>query len=100
MEGRPAIARSVPSRTSNEQFSLIVDLLLRTSYFPRVCASKPIVRLFALPSILNGLFEHAVFVPQAIAHPRQLHRGHGIEKTSRQASEAPVTQTRVGFHFE
>ena len=50
-----------------------------------------------LPAVLDGLLEDAVFIAQAVAHGRDLHRGHRVEKASRQAPEPSVTQTRVGF---
>jgi hypothetical protein len=37
---------------------------------------------------------------QTVAHGRELHRGHRVKEASRQASEPPITQARVGFLFE
>ena len=73
---------------------------MRTRDLPWVRATKPVVRQFLLPAVLDGLFEDAVFVAQAITHGRDLHRGHGIEEASRQAPETAITQTRVGLLFE
>ncbi len=79
------------------QFDL--DGLVRTGHLPRVLAAQPIVRLFVLPAILNGLFEHAVFVTQPVAHGRELHRRHRVEKAGRQAAEPAVSQPGIGFLF-
>ena len=76
---------------------LHLDPLVRTGDLPRVGSTEPVVGLFLLPAVLDGLPEDAVFVPQAIAHGRDLHRGHGVEKASRQAPQASVAETRVGF---
>ena len=73
---------------------------MRTSDFPWVRAAQPVVRLFVLPAVLDGLLEDAVFIAQAVAHGRELHRGHGIEEAGRQAPEPAITQTRVGLLFE
>ena len=47
-----------------------------------------------LPAVLDGLSEDAVFVTQPIAHRRQLHRRHRVEKASRQAPEPAVSRAR------
>ena len=73
---------------------------MRTRDFPWVGATEPVVRQFLLPAVLDGLFEDAVFVAQAITHGRDLHRGHGIEEASRQAPETAIAQTRVGLLFQ
>ena len=53
-----------------------------------------------MPAVLNGLLEDAVFVAQAVAHGRDLHRRHRVEKASRQTPQTAITQTRVGFLLE
>src|SRR5271155_1701143 len=40
-----------------------LDLIAHAAYFPRIMARQPIVGIFDLPSVMDGLFEHAVFVP-------------------------------------
>ena len=79
---------------------LHVHCLVRTRDFPWVRTTEPVVGQFLLPPVLDRLFEDAVFVAQAITHRRDLHRGHGIEEASRQASETSIAQTRVGLLFE
>src|SRR5262249_33283159 len=61
---------------------------------------EPVVRLFALPAVLDSLTEDAVFVPQTVADGGKLHRGHRVEEAGREAPEASVAQARVGFLFE
>src|SRR4030095_10541109 len=68
--------------------------------FPWVGAPEPVVWQLVLPAVLDGLFEDAVFVAQAITHGRDLHRGHGIEEARRQAPETSMTQPRVGLLLE
>src|SRR5690349_21257785 len=67
------------------------NLVLGARNLPRVRETEPIVRLFLLPAITDGLLKHAVFVTQSVAHGRELHRRHRIEETSRQAPESAVT---------
>src|SRR5262249_22106456 len=74
--------------------------LVWTLDLPRVWTPKPIVRQFMLPAVLDGLLENAVFIPQAIAHRRDLHCRHRIQKTSRETPQTTVTQTGVGFLFQ
>ena len=76
---------------------LYFDRLVRARYFPGVRAPEPVVREFTLPAVLKGLFEDPVFVPQSIAHGRDLHRGHGVKEASRQAPQPSVAETRVGL---
>ena len=52
------------------------NLLVRPRNLPRVLTAKPVVRLFLLPAITNGLLEDAVLVSQAVANSRELHRRH------------------------
>ena len=73
------------------------DLLVAADDLPRVRAAEPVVRLFVLPAVLDGLAEHAVFVPQTVTHGRKLHRGHRVEEASRQAAEPAVAQAGIGF---
>src|SRR5207237_1347915 len=57
-----------------------VDLLLRPADLPGVGTAQPVVRLLALPAVVDGLPEHPVLVAEPVSHRGQLHRGHGIEK--------------------
>src|SRR5271166_4629306 len=67
---------------------------------PRVMAAQPVVGLFLLPAVLEGLFEHAVLVTQSITDRRQLHRRHRVEEASRQPPEPAITQAGVRFLFQ
>ncbi len=73
---------------------------MRAHDLPGVRAAEPVVRLFLLPAVTDGLAEHAVFVPQPVAHCRELHRGHRVEEAGRQAPQPAVAQARVRFLFE
>ena len=53
-----------------------------------------------LPTVLDGLLEHSVLVPEPVPHRRQLHRGHGVEKARGQTPEPAVAQPGVGFLLE
>src|SRR5207302_9324454 len=44
-----------------------LDLLFRTDDLPRVGAAQLVVGLLALPSVLDGLPEHSVFVQAYVA---------------------------------
>ncbi len=99
--GRPTNHRAqCPFADLERAVQLHFDRLVRARHFPRVRAPEPVVRQFTLPAVLKGLFEDPVFVPQAIAHGRDLHRGHRVEKASRQAPQPSVAETRVGFLLE
>ena len=76
------------------------DRLVGTRDLPGILPTQPVVRLFMLPAVLDGLFEDAVFVTQPIAHRRQLHRRHRVEKASRKAPEPAVSEAGVGFFFD
>ena len=80
------------------QFHL--DFFLRPGHLPGIGTTEPVVRLLPLPAVLDGLTEHAVFVPQPVTHRRQLHRRHRVEETGGQAPESPIAQTRVRFLVE
>lgn len=74
--------------------------LVGASDLPGILATQPIVRLFMLPAVLDGLFEDAVFITQPITHRRQLHRRHRVEKASRQPPEPAVPEAGVRFLFD
>src|SRR6516165_6717214 len=76
------------------------DRFLQAGDLPRVALAQPVVRLLALPAVLDRLSEHAVLVTQAVAHRRQFHRRHRVEKTRGEAAQATVSQTRIGFLLE
>ena len=74
--------------------------MVEPNHFPRVRAAQPVVGLFVLPAVSNGLFEDAVLVAQAIAHRRQLHGRHGFDETGGQASQASVAQAGIRLLVE
>jgi len=74
--------------------------LVGASDLPGILPTQPVVRLFLLPAVLDGLLEHPVFVTQPIAHRRQLHRRHRVEKASRQPPQPAVPEAGVGFLFD
>ena len=100
VDGLPTMRSQRPAAHLERAIQLDLDLLVRPNDLPRVRAAEPVVRLFLLPAVLNGLPEHAIFVPQAVTHGRELHRGHRVEETSRQTPEPAVAQARVGLRFE
>jgi hypothetical protein len=53
-----------------------------------------------LPTILDGLPEDAVLVPQPVAHGRELHRRHRVEKARREAAKPAVAQAGIGLLLE
>ena len=73
---------------------------MRTCDFPGVRPTQPVVRLFALPAVLDGLPEDPVLVAQSVAHGRELHRRHGFNEASCQAPQSSITQARVGLLFD
>src|SRR5215469_3932385 len=76
------------------------DLLMGSLDLPRVLPAEPVVRLFLLPAIPNGLLEDAVFIAKAVANGRELHGRHGVEEASSQTPESTVTEAGVGFLLE
>ncbi len=89
---------ALPQLEGAVQFDL--HFLVLTSDLPGIRVAEPVVRLFKLPAVADSLPEHAVFVPQSVAHSRELHRGHRVEEARRQAPETAVTQARIGFSLE
>src|SRR5262249_55975075 len=79
---------------------LDLNLLVWALDLPWILSSQPVVRLFLLPAIADRLLENAVFVAQTVAHGRELHCRHGVEKAGCQASESTVTQAGVGLLFQ
>src|SRR5271170_3951287 len=67
------------------------------SNLPRVGTAQPIVRLFMLPAVLDGLLEDAILVAQAIANRGQLHRRHGVEEAGGQTPKPAIYEAGVGF---
>ena len=79
---------------------LDLHLLLRPGDLPRVGPPQPVVRLLALPAILDRLPEDAVLVAQPVAHGRELHRGHRVEEARREAAEPAVAEAGVRLLLE
>ena len=90
---RRRAARRRESRTSSS--SLHLDGFVGPRDFPRVGPGEPVVRLFVLPAVADGLPEDAVLVAQSVAHARNAERGHRIEETRGQPAQAAVAQTGV-----
>ena len=67
--------------------------------FPWVALRQPIVGNLDLPTVHNGLAEHAVVVADAVTKARNIERGHGVQKTGRQPPQAAVAQSRIRLEF-
>src|SRR5262249_11038386 len=92
-----------PQRSSLELERAVqgnLDLLVGTSDFPGVRATKPVVRMLALPTAVDRLPEHSVLVPEPVSHRGQLHRRHRIEEARGETPKSAVSQTRVRFLFD
>src|SRR5882724_5574674 len=99
--GRPADDRAQRSSPDLERaVQPDLDLVVGTSDLPRIGAKKPVVRLLVLPTVLDGLPEHSVLVPEPVPHRRQAHGGHRIEKARGQTPEPAISQPGVGFLLE
>ena len=93
-------ACSVPRAHLEGAAELDLDHFLRAGDLPGVGLAQPVVRLFVLPAVADGLLEDAVFVPQAVTHRRQLHRRHRVEEAGRQPAEAAIAEAGVRFLLE
>src|SRR6266542_3510132 len=67
---------------------------------PGIGAAKPVIGLLVLPAVLDGLPEHSVLVPEAVADGRQLHRGHRVEEARGETPEPAVAEPGVGLFLE
>ena len=76
---------------------LDLDGLAAARDLPRVLPAQPVVRMLALPAVLDRLPEHAVLVAQAVAHRRKLHGRHRIEEAGGQPSEAAIAEPGIGL---
>jgi len=70
---------------------------LRPRNIPRRAEAQPLVGFFHLAAIDDFLLENAEFVADAIAHRRNLERGHRIEEAGRQPAETAVAQPGLLF---
>ena len=100
LDGRPTTGAQAAAVHLERAVQPDFDLLVRARDFPGVRPAQPVVRLFALPAVLDGLPEDAVLVAQPVAHGRELHRCHGFNEARCQASQPSVTQARVGLLFD
>ncbi len=99
--GRPAHDRLELSLSDLERaIQGDLDRLVRPGNLPRVGAPEPVVGLLPLPTMVNGLAEHSVLVPEPVAHRRQLHRGHRVQKAGGQPAKPAVPEPGVGFLFQ
>ena len=94
------MARKRPAADLEGAVELYFHSFVWASDLPGVRPPEPVVRLFLLPAVLDGLLENAVFVAQTVAHRGKLHRGHGVQETRRQAPEPAVPQAGIGFLFQ
>jgi len=69
----------------------------RAHELPRIAVDQPVVGFFHLAAAHDALGKHAVVVPDAIAHAGNAQRGHRVQKTRGQPTQAAVAQARVGF---
>ena len=76
------------------------DLVVRTDDLPGIGAAEPVIGLLVLPTVLDGLSEHPVLVPEPIPDGRQLHRCHRVEEARGETSEAAIAEPGVGLLFE
>ena len=72
----------------------------RAGELPWDAVGEPRIRVFELSPVPDDLREHAVFVADAIAHGRQVQRGHGIEETGGQTAETAVAQPGVRLFLD
>src|SRR5215472_14046905 len=98
VDALPRMARKAPPCIWNEQpsFTSTFSCGRATS---GVRPAEPVVRLFLLPAVLNGLAKNAVFVAQPVAHRGELHRGHRVEEAGCQTPKSSIAQARVGLLF-
>ena len=64
---------------------------------PRIAERQPVLGIFVLPAVLDGLSEQAVVVTYSIADRRDIERRHAVHETGGEAPEAPVAERRVGL---
>ena len=62
---------------------------------PGIRIGEPVVRPLLLPAVSNFLLKDAVLIAQAIAHRRQLHRGHRVEEAGGETTETAIAQAGV-----
>ncbi len=67
---------------------------------PGIRISQPVVRPLLLPAVLNSLLKDTVLIAQAIAHRRQLHRGHGVEEAGGETTQTAIAQASVRLLVE
>lgn len=67
------------------------------SDLPRIAQLQPFIRLLHLIAVHDLLVEDAEVVAETIADRRQAQRGHGIEKTGGQTTQAAIAEARVHF---
>src|SRR5258705_11266764 len=70
--GRPADDRAQRSSPELERaVQLDLDLVVGTSDLPRIGATKPVVTLLVLPTVLDRLPEHSGLVQETVPRGRQ-----------------------------
>ena len=64
---------------------------------PRIAKGQPILGIFVLPAVLDGLSEQAVVITYSIADRGDIERRHAVHETGGEAPEAPIAERRVGL---
>ena len=88
---------SCPPRTSNEQFSLTSTFSCGRATSQGSGRRSQLSGCSCCQPSWMALLEDAVLVAQAVAHGRELHRGHRVEEAGRQPAESAVAQAGVGL---
>ena len=66
-------------------------------YFPRIAVLEPAVGIFDLPAVFDPLFEHTVFVADAVTVTGIIEGCEAVEKTRGEPAESSVSESRVGL---
>jgi hypothetical protein len=74
-----------------------LDRHLGVGELPGVAAPEPVVGLFDLPAVLEGLAEDAELVADAVPDAGDAERGERVEVAGSQPSEAAVAEAGLGF---
>ena len=71
------------------------DGLVVPTLAPGIAEALPVVRPLDLEAVLEGLFEQAAFIAEAVTVQRQVVRGGAVQKTSGEPAQTAVAQRRV-----
>ena len=67
--------------------------------FPHIAVPEPVVRRLDLDALPDVLEKDPIFIADAVAVSRELHRRHGIEKAGSQTPQPAVSKGSVPFHL-